>query len=84
MVKRRQFRSALWLLAITAWMLCNWNLSVPLQTSEPARQATELLTPAAVFPPKEQQSAGWVFGRLIGFPGADRPALGRPQFVLPK
>ena len=83
-VKRRQFRSAMWLLAIAAWVFSNWNLSVPSQTNEPARQTTELITPAAVFPPREQQSAGWVFGRLIGFPGADRPALGRPQFVLPR
>ncbi|QDV23401.1 hypothetical protein Q31a_16990 [Aureliella helgolandensis] len=74
----------MWLLAIGTGLVCNWKLNVPSQIREPTRQAVDLPKPAAVVPPHEQQSAGWVFGRLIGFPGADRPALGRPQFGLPQ
>ena len=34
-------------------------------------------------PKREQQSAGWVFGRVIGFPGADRPTLARQPPLIP-
>lgn len=47
---------------------------------------------AAVIPSKEvkgrlaeapenltrQEPVGWVFGRMVGFPGADRPLMGKP------
>ncbi len=52
-VERRQFRSAMWLLAIAAWVFSNWNLSVPSQTSETLHRVHFLELPT-VYPPTSQ------------------------------
>ena len=34
-----------------------------------------LATDHESFPSEQTQAVGWVFGRLIGFPGADKPLM---------
>ncbi len=45
-----------------------------LRTSASMTEETRVVDPVSL--PREQpQSIGWVFGRLVGIPGADKPLL---------
>jgi hypothetical protein len=52
------------------------------RTATPASRATSASRaeslPADWEVTKQQQAVGWVFGRMVGFPGADRPLTGQP------
>ncbi len=45
-----------------------------MQTSASTAQQTRAVTPE-LLPHEQAPSVGWVFGRLIGVPGADKPLM---------
>ena len=46
-----------------------------LSTSLSRRPATPAPTSEGVFNPEPRKPVGWVFGRVMGVPGADRPLM---------
>lgn len=70
-MKLRNWVAGSAMLAAMAWGVSEWqrsagksSRSVPVGVDSPQE---------ATAPPEEQKPVGWVFGRMMGFPGADRP-----------
>jgi len=65
-------------IALLAVLAC-WVALKPLGRTQPAVTPMKMRQsePEADFVYEQQESVGWVFGRMIGFQGADKPLLPR-------
>lgn len=70
---------------VAAWMVSPGDTQDHITTDvQPASPITTAPQPASPEPYAERPAAvGWVFGRLMGFPGADRPLMSGSYPTMP-
>jgi hypothetical protein len=77
-------RMTLGLTLLGVVVLAGWHWQRPKDLQRPAGSTITLADPDLAASPSRREPVGWVFGRLIGYPGAERPLTGGGVMTAPR